>query len=199
MFYTYCPTLMIEIPQKTVDTLISLGRWQSPLFTPDSNLTSTHQKATERGTIVALPALPVQRGRVGEHPLPGAPHLLPQLPSHPSPQPPRLPLHLLGARISPALPRITHPGLFHGVRAQAVRGGRGRRDGEGGGHPLHLARAARGRRGACSQDRHRPGSQLCCWQAGWPTPGRGDEQKTLVKGLPPPPFWLIIAIYDSGS
>ena len=29
MFYTYCPTLMLEIPQKTVDTLISLGRWQS--------------------------------------------------------------------------------------------------------------------------------------------------------------------------
>ena len=27
MFYTYCPTLMNEIPQKTVDTLISLGRW----------------------------------------------------------------------------------------------------------------------------------------------------------------------------
>jgi len=26
LFYTYCPTLMNEIPQKTVDTLISLGR-----------------------------------------------------------------------------------------------------------------------------------------------------------------------------
>ena len=27
LLYTYCPTLMNEIPQKTVDTLISLGRW----------------------------------------------------------------------------------------------------------------------------------------------------------------------------
>ena len=109
-------------------------------------------KATERRAIVAVPTLPVEGGRFGKHPLPGTPHILPQLPSHPRPQPPCVPLHLLGARISPVLPRIAPPGMFHRVRTQAVRGGGGGGDDEGGGHPLHLARAARGGRGACSQD-----------------------------------------------
>ena len=41
---------MLEIPQKTVDTLINLGRWYFPLFSPDRTFNSTvcRQLSAER-------------------------------------------------------------------------------------------------------------------------------------------------------